>query len=270
MLRFATGTVNLLCLALAGCTSSPPADLPAPEESTIVAMRLSVHEADRQDAPERRMVVEWKESFARGAGGGVETLTLVPQRVLQGGPQGTVFDLDRPSRMDCVRDPASPPESGLRVQMSARAGSPSATDRETWMVWLQTFLFFRELAYCLLPSEGTPVAPEWRVDLDARGFARRTRLGVWAEEELVIRGVVGFVDRASWPSADHPALHGIVEVQRAKGQILRLDVRLVFDATRKDLDSGTMIGVSESPSQQTDAPPKSLIRFEFSTPERLP
>lgn len=229
-----------------------------------VELALTIQESEQQDSPRRQMLVQWVEDFVRTPDSPDPDLILVPEGAIQTlgspDPSGAV-SLPCPKRILCSRDASQPPSRSLVVAVEPPDPPRQGPDRGQWTAILQSFLFFEELAYLALPRPGDEQQNEWTIDLDADGFARRTRLGAWAEEALQIKGMAGFLPGEE-PS-NVRKVRGVFQVRRGQGQVLQLQVDAAFDRTRKDIESATIIGVSGGEPAADPPPPKGIIRFKM-------
>lgn len=206
----------------------------------IVEMTLTTRERTASEAPPRVASTRWFETLTQGPRG--LALTIAPS-VAREGSAGKMESRPCPAGIDYSPAPGLPPERSLLVGVRFADRAATGSDSALWSAWIHPFLFFRELAYALLPGPGDTPAPEWDIDLDAAAFARRTRLKAWAEKGLSVRGSVAYKPRSAWAAPDSPSLRGVVCVERRSGERLALQIDVDFSAARHDIDAVRAQGV---------------------------
>lgn len=272
-MRGAVSVLVLVTCLVAGCSSAEgprrtanagPLVPDLTQGARHVELALTVQEGEQPDGPRRQMLVRWVEEFIRRPETGEVDLILLPQGAVQthGPPEspGSV-SLPCPRRILCSRDPARPPSQGLMVAVEPPDPPRQQPDREQWLAILQSCLFFEELAYLALPHEDAAQQDEWRIDLDADGFARRTRLGAWAEDGIRIKGMAGYLREEE--ASNVRKVRGVFEVRRGAGQVLQLQVDVSFDPAVRDIDSATIVGVSGGDPGADAMPPTGVIRLQM-------
>ncbi|MBI3270605.1 MAG: Uma2 family endonuclease [Planctomycetes bacterium] len=206
-------SVLLLCVA-AGCSTpeterivprdaqagptatgnAPPATGPR-ADAAQVEFALSLGTPAPAAGTTRRLRVSWSERLLRAADGSPLELRILPlrfQAIVNDGQGARAADPAFTAAIRCWRRATDPIDRTMAVEAAAEPpataiASTRPSELSLWNSTLPLLLLIEELAYVVLPASSDRAAPEWRIELDSTGFARRTRLGAWFETGLSAR-----------------------------------------------------------------------------------
>lgn len=257
----------------AGCSEAPRKDTypaqvvyapAAAAKATSVEMTLAVAEDVRSTRSDRHLDVRWGEHLLAGPDGAIQELVLSPERAARSNDltnPGHSEAIVCPREVHCRKDASKPAHQGMQVALIKDGTGAQTVDEAEWHALLESLLLFEELAYAVLPRPGETPSNEWEVNLDAEAFAKKTRLGAWAEDGIVIRGVAGLLPTADQPGAGGVALRAVMQVKRASGQDLRLVLDIVFDPASGCVSSATVAGLSNLPASSESSGAQSSVQF---------
>lgn len=249
-----------ILLGLAGCTSTPDA---GSATKPVALPRLAAGgdwETEHQftsragDPPvERGLICRWREDLTV-ANGRVRSLLLLPRGAWWADLTGQDA---APTPLPLVRGcEVKVDEATGNLLLGVRADRLPAAEVAGWRTRFATLLFLEEVLYaCIPPPDVTPME-SWLVNLDAAGFARRSRFGTWPDP-TTLKGEVGFAKTDPAPPAGYVRLVGIVEVGRPAGKVLRLQVDLLVARATGLIESAVVRGASPTGNDPKDPDPLS-------------